>query len=102
FYKSEIKIDSNDDFFIGPREKNKQSKGVMYLSNGDYYEGEFLNDKREGYGTFIYKIGTKYEGMFRNNKQHGYGKLVQCDGEVYIGEWKDGKINGNGVRYHSN
>lgn len=90
------------DFILGYLEKNKTSKGVIFSENGDLYEGEFLNGKKDGYGVIIYKNGTKYEGIFKLNKQHGYGKLFQCDGEIYIGEWKEGRINGNGVRYHSN
>jgi hypothetical protein len=98
-------INQSDDLIIfnGPiYEKNKAMKTVVYYFNGDYYEGELVNEKREGFGLFIYRNGTKYEGMFKANKQTGYGKLFQLDGEVYIGEWRDGRINGNGIRYHSN
>lgn len=101
-HRVEIKIDVNDDFFIGTKHNNKLLKGVMYYSTGDYYEGEFINNRRDGQGIFVYKNGTKYEGMFKTNRQHGYGKLTQLDGEVYIGQWTEGRINGHGVRYHLN
>ena len=99
-----LKIFQNNDFFIGYTDPytSKPINGVLYASNGDYYEGEFVNEKKEGYGVLVYKNGTRYEGVLKNNKHHGYGKLIQLDGEVFIGEWKDGKINGHGVRYHSN
>lgn len=100
----ELKIFPNGDFFVGYLDNNSEkiTNGILYGNNGDYYEGEFINDKKEGYGILIYKNGTRYEGVLKNNKHNGYGKLIQLDGEVFIGEWKDGKINGNGVRYHSN
>jgi hypothetical protein len=27
-------------------------KGIMYYGNGDYYEGNYLDDKRNGKGIF--------------------------------------------------
>ena len=30
--------------------------------NGDIYEGQFVNGKREGKGKYFYKNGDKYEG----------------------------------------
>ena len=105
--KIKIKFLTNNDFFIGIFEENDYiketpKKGILYTVNGDYYEGEFVNGKKEGNGIIIYKNGTKYEGKLKQNKHNGFGKLTQLDGEVFIGEWKDGKINGTGTRYHSN
>ena len=99
-----IKLFPNNDFFIGYIDytNDEIKNGILYYNNGDYYEGEFQNGKKEGFGIIIYKNGTRYEGIFKNNKHNGYGKLIQLDGEVFIGDWKDGKINGKGVRYHSN
>ena len=97
------------DFFIGFLENNASSisfpipkKGVLFSLNGDYYEGNFINGKKEGNGIIIYKNGTIYEGDLKRNRHHGFGKLTQLDGEIFIGEWKEGKIYGNGIRYHSN
>jgi len=99
-----LKLYPNNDFFIGYLDTQTEDplNGILYSNNGDYYEGEFLKGKKEGYGIIIYKNGTRYEGIFKNNKHNGYGKLIQLDGEVFIGDWKEGKINGKGVRYHSN
>ena len=101
FTSSQLNIASGSSYH-SHLEKNKTITSVVYYGNGDYYEGEIFNEKREGFGLFLYKNGTKYEGMFKANKQTGYGKLFQLDGEVYIGEWRDGRINGNGIRYHAN
>ena len=55
--------------------------GILYYNNGDYYEGEFQNGKKEGFGIIIYKNGTQYEGIFKNNKHNGVigkmGKLME-------------------------
>ena len=101
--KMELKFIS-DDFFIGFLDENNELplKGGLYTSIGDFYIGEFVNGKKEGYGTIIYSNGTKYEGIFKNDKHDGFGRLSQTDGEMFVGEWKEGKINGNGMRQHSN
>ena len=99
-----LKLISQKDIIIGFQEENSQNikYGIQYSQNGDYYEGEFNNNKKEGNGKLILKNGTIYEGSFKNNKHNGYGKLTQLDGEIFAGEWKEGKIDGNGIRYHSN
>ncbi len=82
--------------------QNHMNRGIIFYSNGDYFEGEWKDEKKEGYGILIFKNLSKFEGNFKNNKQHGFGKLIQYDGETYMGEWKNGKICGYGTRYHSN
>ena len=55
-------------------------KGIKYYKNGNIkYEGDFVNDKYEGNGKYIYE-----------------------DGEYYIGEWKKGLRNGKGALYYKN
>ena len=38
----------------------------MY-KNGDRFEGEFKNDKREGKGKLFYKNGDIKEGIWKND-----------------------------------
>ena len=99
-----IKFIKNDDLFIGEFEQDliTPKKGILLTINGEYYEGEFMNGKKDGRGKLIYKNGTEYIGDFKNNRHNGYGQLTQMDGEIFQGEWKEGKINGNGTRFHSN
>ena len=44
----------------------------MNYNNGDIYEGEFKNDKKEGKGKIIYKNGEIYEGEFKNVIKKNY------------------------------
>ena len=49
----------------------------MIYNNGDKYEGEFKNDKREGKGKIIYNNGDIYEGEFKNNEIiKGKGEMI--------------------------
>ena len=99
-----IKLLEKDDIFIGIMDNNNKFplKGILYTHNGDYYNGEFSEGKKNGKGKIIYANGTNYEGSFKNDYHDGFGKLIQLNGEIYEGEWKKGKINGNGMRIHAN
>lgn len=40
---------------------------------GQIYEGQFSQDKKNGYGRYIYFDGDYYEGMFKDGKKSGWG-----------------------------
>eukprot|EP01084_Bolivina_argentea_P293778 505335_1 len=65
---------------------------------GDCYEGSWKNNKRHGYGKYMYKSGDCYEGLYENGKRHGYGKYVWKGGigNCYEGLWENGKKHGYG------
>ena len=35
------------------------------------YEGDFINDKYEGNGKYVWENGVYYIGQFKNGLQHG-------------------------------
>ncbi len=37
-----------------------EGKGIYYFNNGNRYEGDFKNDKREGKGIMYFNNGEKY------------------------------------------
>ena len=39
-----------------------EGKGRLIHSDGDYYEGEWKEDKAEGYGKYKHVEGAMYEG----------------------------------------
>uniref|UniRef100_A0A8C0AQ89 Uncharacterized protein n=1 Tax=Buteo japonicus TaxID=224669 RepID=A0A8C0AQ89_9AVES len=41
--------------------------GISERSNGMKYEGEWLNNRRHGYGCTMFPDGTKEEGKYKNN-----------------------------------
>lgn len=48
--------------------------GVEVAKNGDKYEGEFVNGKKQGKAKFSWADGSVYEGSIANNTINGYGK----------------------------
>lgn len=51
----------------------------IFQISGNYYEGEFWNSKRHGFGIFISSDGSTYEGSFAEGLQSGYGILKKKD-----------------------
>lgn len=72
-------------------------KGVQVLSNGDRYEGEFLEGVRSGQGKLSLASGMTYEGDFLEGLPHGHGKSVTSLGQTYEGPFKLGKPHGWGL-----
>ena len=71
--------------------------GIEESSEGGYtYTGEFLMNKKEGYGTMIWKDGQKYQGQFKNNQMNGYGIIKYPENIFYQGEIKNGILEGFG------
>lgn len=38
----------------------------MYL-NGEYYDGEWFDDKKNGRGVYTWPSGVRYEGELKND-----------------------------------
>jgi len=68
--------------------------------NKGTYQGELVDDKREGKGNFRYEdnhnYGDIYKGEWKNNKRDGKGLFKTADGDRYEGEWKEDKKHGHG------
>jgi hypothetical protein len=62
--------------------------GAFFKANGKIY---YLDDKKEGRGTFFWPDGRKYEGDWKNGKQHGIGIYTSASGKTKRGEWNEGK-----------
>jgi len=65
-------------------------KGLFVWPDKKKYEGEYINDKKEGYGIFYWPDCKKYEGYWKDGKQHGFG-IFSVNGIKQYGEWNDGK-----------
>ena len=47
--------------------------------NGDIYDGEWVDGKREGRGVYVYKNGNKYVGEFVAGMREGFGVFMMAD-----------------------
>ncbi|MBK7139781.1 MAG: hypothetical protein IPH74_12475 [Bacteroidetes bacterium] len=55
---------------------------IAIYTNGDKYDGDFVNGIREGDGIYYWKEGEKYIGKYKNNKRNGYGKYYDANGNI--------------------
>lgn len=60
----------------------------MLLINGDAFEGQFKNDKIDGFCKFIGKNGETYEGQWSRGVKNGKG--------VYT--WPNGKSQKDNIK----
>lgn len=68
----------------------------MTYSNGDKYEGSWVNGKKHGFGIYIYSDKSKYEGEWANDMRNGKGTYESMEGDRYVGEWVNDKKEGKG------
>ena len=58
--------------------------------HGETYIGQYLLDKKQGFGVHVWPTGARYYGQFSNNKPCGYGILETVhEGVKFIG-----RVNG--------
>ena len=71
----------------------------MKLTNGDVFEGNFINGLYHGYGKLSYGNKT-FEGYWKNGLKDGKGTILNVDNTKYLGTWESGKSVGK-VRGHN-
>ena len=48
-------------------------KGIYIWADKRRFEGNWKNNKMDGFGVFIWPDQRKYEGNYRDDKKEGYG-----------------------------
>lgn len=76
----------------------RHGKGKLTFRNEAYYDGEWVNDKYEGYGEESLPGGNVLEGYFSGG-HFTSGHVYFGDGREYEGEWSDDMPNGTGKMY---
>lgn len=76
--------------------------GTWIYPDGGRYVGNWRKGKRNGQGTDYFSNGDIYEGNFVDEARSGYGKMTSADGKIYIGQWKDDLKHGKGREEHPN
>lgn len=86
----------------GWSEGDKSGFGVERYPSGDMFEGEFLENLKNGIGRYHHKNDSSvYTGTFKDGLRHGFGRLETPE-FIYIGDWNSGMRHGNGYQYYKN
>ncbi|CEM25703.1 unnamed protein product [Vitrella brassicaformis CCMP3155] len=66
--------------------------GRMEWSNGARYCGQFHNNLKHGYGVEQYPNDDVYQGNFVNGRIEGEGTYIRRDGTIVKGLFRDGRL----------
>ncbi|XP_058141762.1 radial spoke head 10 homolog B isoform X2 [Dasypus novemcinctus] len=78
----------------------RHGKGSIYYNQEgtSWYEGDWVDNLKKGWGIRCYKSGNIYEGQWENNMRHGEGRMRWLTtNEEYTGQWEKGVQNGFGT-----
>ncbi|KAL2078190.1 hypothetical protein ACEWY4_025875 [Coilia grayii] len=78
----------------------RHGKGIIYYNQEvtSWYEGDWVNNIREGWGVRCYPSGNIYEGQWKNDARHGTGRMRWLQlGQQYSGSWENGIQHGEGT-----
>ena len=65
------------------------------------FEGNYINNNRNGLGNLFWDSGESFHGFFKNGKRNGFGIIFWKDGSKWEGNFIDGVMNGKGIFYPS-
>ncbi|ESO07284.1 hypothetical protein HELRODRAFT_76393, partial [Helobdella robusta] len=77
----------------------QHGKGYMTfdIDEKSYYKGDWVANKKQGYGVRKYISGNFYEGEWFENMRHGNGTMHWVmEKQKYIGQWRCGVQEGEG------
>ena len=93
-----LKVDGKFEYEGNFKNNKKNGYGVEKYTDGSEYEGNFLDNKKSGKGIYKFSTGEIYEGNFENDLYNGEGKYTwNSEKRKYEGEFKDGIIQGRGI-----
>lgn len=86
----------NGDRYEGNWKDGKRDGLGTLVSDISRYEGYWKEDKKSGLGKESFEDDSKYDGEYLNDCFHGLGKFLFSDGRRYEGEVSQDKWNGRG------
>ena len=93
-----VKVYSNGDVYEGEFHQGRCSgSGVYHYHMSGRYEGDWIDEKYDGYGVETWAKGSRYRGQYRQGLRNGIGIYRFYTGDVYAGEWSNGQCHGSGV-----
>eukprot|EP00347_Sterkiella_histriomuscorum_P003834 403362762 len=80
----------------------REGEGYEKFSNLNEYRGAYKVNKPNGKGTYWWRNGDYYDGQWYEGVRQGQGKWISRSGETYEGEWHKGQASGYGTMTWSN
>lgn len=74
--------------------KEEKESGAYFCHS--YYEGDYNNNQKHGFGSYVYSDGSSYSGEWLFGLWHGKGIIRYSNGITYSGDFFEGKKEGKG------
>lgn len=95
-----IERDSAGRIVIGSYDNDTLVSGVR-VDSVSLYSGAFSQGVANGHGCELTAQGDYYEGQWQNDRRHGFGFSVGEDTQLRVGQWKEGRYLGERISYTS-
>ncbi|KAK1428914.1 hypothetical protein QVD17_17754 [Tagetes erecta] len=94
---------SNGDYYTGQWQDNfPHGFGKYWWTDGCMYVGDWFKGKTMGRGTFSWPSGATYDGEFKSGYMDGEGTYTGPNGDTYKGQWVMNLKHGHGVKEYTN
>eukprot|EP01116_Phalansterium_solitarium_P001660 TRINITY_DN1147_c0_g2_i1.p1 TRINITY_DN1147_c0_g2~~TRINITY_DN1147_c0_g2_i1.p1 ORF type:complete len:905 (+),score=235.49 TRINITY_DN1147_c0_g2_i1:109-2823(+) len=101
-YVGEVSHVNSGPFHSDHEEYLRDGRGEFHAASGDIYVGQWLRDRKNGFGVETYRNKDKYYGSFSDGQKAGHGVFVSHDGTVFEGTYRAGRRRGSGTLYLPN
>ena len=95
-----VRRDSTGNIIIGTHAQDTLVSGVR-LDSAGIYAGYFCNGKANGHGYYLSDGDMYYEGQWLDDCRHGFGFSVAPYSNVRVGQWKNDRYLGERMYYTS-
>ncbi|KAL8154340.1 hypothetical protein V2J09_012100 [Rumex salicifolius] len=95
-------VDDDEEEAEEEEEEGTVIQAEKFLSNGDFYTGDWSDNLPHGHGKYLWIDGCMYVGEWNKGKTTGKGKFSWPTGSTYEGEFKNGYMDGAGTYTGSN
>ena len=86
--KGEIYNEHVETLFVAFDYQNLDKVGNYWFK----YEGEFTQDSKGPFGVLYLSNGESYQGEFKQNMAHGKGSFKRLDGSIKKGTWLKNRL----------
>ncbi|KAL8215364.1 hypothetical protein R6Q57_004813 [Mikania cordata] len=94
---------SNGDYYTGQwSDSFPHGFGKYWWTDGCMYVGDWFKGKTMGRGTFSWPSGATYEGEFKSGYMDGEGTYTGPNGDTYRGQWIMNLKHGHGIKSYTN
>ncbi|KAL4459975.1 hypothetical protein ABPG74_003501 [Tetrahymena malaccensis] len=94
-FKIQLQNEQNGTYQGLVNDQNKKDLfGVFLWDSGDFYVGEWKDNKINGQGIIYFSTGGYLEGQFTNSIVHNKSLLVFPNNDKYFANWKSGNLDG--------